>query len=456
MSIWTTHRQRVQGRGMTLPPVELLVALGIIIGLLFLPLSVDAQGAGDLDASFGDAGLVLTGFSLDSEDHGNDAIIQPDGKIVVVGSTNGDFALARYLPDGSPDPTFSFNGRQHTGFASGSHDVARAVALQHDGKIVVAGYSNANGSNDFALARYHTDGNLDTTFGSDGKVLLDFTTIWGNNGPDEATALAIQPDGKIVAGGIGGPVLGMFALARYDTNGALDTAFGSNGVVITDFTCVPVHDPLECDFDTIAGIWSLALQADGKIVAAGTAEMSGGIGAAAALARYLHDGDLDTTFGDNAGGNFPAGTVLTDLDGEDGGIMALTLQPDGKLVVTGSTGVGFCDDPYHLEFAMLRYHADGTLDLSFGNNGQVTTDLGSDASANALALQPDGKLVVAGTQLHCGVDDLPSRTEMILARYQSDGSLDTNFGSDGAGLVALQSNRDASASAVVIQPSMGA
>jgi uncharacterized delta-60 repeat protein len=183
-------------------------------------------------------------------------VIQPEGKIVVVGSTNGNFALARYLLTGALDTSFSGNGKQHTGFGTGSVDGAHAVAQQADGKIVVAG--TANGA--FALARYNANGNLDTTFSGDGKVTTDL------GGTDSrrygAHAVALQADGKIVAAGralvieLGRQGLDDFALARYNANGTLDATFGSKGIVRTSF-CDEFVSGCD-DFDDVQGISALA------------------------------------------------------------------------------------------------------------------------------------------------------------------------------------------------------
>ena len=179
--------------------------VGVLAGLLLLPLHVGAVGSGDLDASFGDDGTVLLDFEGDT---GGAVAIQADGKIVVA----GDSTLARFLPNGALDATFGGDGTVRFDFGSSSYDAASAVALQTDGKIVVAGWSEDSSRNYyFALARYLPNGTLDATFSGDGKVLTNF----GSNGWNVAQAVALQADGKIVVGG-------GFALARYLPNGTLD------------------------------------------------------------------------------------------------------------------------------------------------------------------------------------------------------------------------------------------
>jgi uncharacterized delta-60 repeat protein len=186
--------------------------------------------------------------------------IQSNGKIVVAGYAGGDFALARYNPNGSLDPTFSGDGKQMTDF--GRFDGANGMAIQPDGRIVAAGFA-LNG--DFGLARYKPNGALDLTFSGDGKQTTDF-----GGGSDGASGVALQGDGKIVAVGRGGPG-DDFALARYNPNGALDPTFSGDGMQTTDFGA------------SGDGALGVALQGDGKIVAVG----GGGPGGDFALARYL-------------------------------------------------------------------------------------------------------------------------------------------------------------------------
>ena len=248
-----------------------------------------------------------------------------DGKIVAAGTADfQQFALARYEADGSLDDTFGGDGRVLTSLSDGS-DWAAAVIVQTDGKIVAAGTAGSTEfSGTFALARYDTDGTLDDTFGGDGKVRTDF-----NAEQDVAFALAQQADGKIVAAGGGDASGGRAALARYDTDGSLDSTFSSDGKVRTDFTA---------GIDAARGV---AIQADGKIVTAG----HGGY-RRFALARYDADGSLDATFG--AGGK-----VLTNFIRQSGLTLELAtgiaLQADGKIVAAGMAGVR--SD----RFALARY-----------------------------------------------------------------------------------------------------
>ena len=355
---------------------------------------------GSLDASFYGTGRVTTAIGP-GHDVVNGLVRQPDGKLVAAGSSsngaNGDFSLARYNSYGSLDTSFNGTGKVMTAIGS-SYDAAEALVRQPDGKLVAAGHS-FNGSNyDFALARYHPNGSLDTSFNGTGKV----TTAIGS-GQDGALALVLQPDGKLVAAGYstnGSDAL--FALARYNPNGSLDASFNGTGKVTTAMG----------SSDEIS-VHALALQPDGKLVAAG----GGWAGSHndLALVRYNPNGTVDAGFG-------TGGTVRTAIAAEDYA-RGIALQPDGKLVVVDSTRNGSMD------FALVRYNPNGTLDASFGSGGTVTTAIGSeDDRPSAVALQPDGKLVVAGT-VSSG-----SNTSFALVRYLGSTLTVAKAGS-GAGTV---------------------
>src|SRR5262249_44539014 len=196
---------------------------------------------GSLDPTFGSSGKQTTDF-FGNQDSAFGLVIQPDGKIVLAGyahhgddTPTSDFGLARYNPDGSLDQSFGAGGKITTDFF-GSNDVAYRIALQPDGKLVLAGltFNPATSSNDFAMARYKPDGSLDHSFGAGGKQTTDFF-----GGFDYAAGLAIQPDGKIVLAGVAGHGNNVstydFALARYNQDGSLDHSFGDGGKQTTDF-----------------------------------------------------------------------------------------------------------------------------------------------------------------------------------------------------------------------------
>lgn len=354
---------------------------------------------GDLDTSFGAGGKTTTAI-LSGNDFASDVAIQSDGKIVVAGTTkNGTrnvFALVRYKADGTLDTSFDSNGKVLTDVGTGDA-YCNSVAIQPDGRIVVAGYARNGSNDDIALVRYKADGSLDTNFGSGGTVLTD---IDGDN-TEAAYSVAIQSDGKIVAAGSHsvGNNNNDFALVRYDTNGNLDTSFGSDGKVTT-----AISSGVGDDY-----VYSVVIQPDGKIVVAGQAT---GSNFDFALARYNTDGALDTNFDSD-------GKVITAIGSSIDAAYSVAIQSDGKIVAAGAS-VDNKED-----FALVRYNANGSLDTDFGTGGKVTTDIGSDDDlANSVAIQADGKILAAGYSYG-------NNTDFALARYNADGTLDTNFGADG-------------------------
>jgi uncharacterized delta-60 repeat protein len=395
-------------------------ALLTALAVLLAPTLVYGQTqSGTLDLSFGTGGKVTTDFAGGGDGAGAIAV-QPDGKLVAAGGATIneqiDFALARYNSDGTLDTSFGTAGRVTTDFG-GPWEAASSLAIQGDGKIVVAGFTTVSPFANFALARYNSDGTLDTSFGTGGKVITNFGEV-----SSQAYSVAVDPDGKIVAAGYAN-IDGEedFALVRYNADGTLDPTFGAGGRVITDF------GHLEQGF-SYAFAFSLAVQLDGKIVAAGQALTEGGFDIA--LARYNSDGTLDASFG-------TGGKVITDFGGRNDLATSVAVLPDGNIVVAGQASV-----VRGLGFALARYNSNGTLDASFGAGGVVTTDFGlldqgfSVAYAASLAIQPDGGIVAAGRAyinggFHSG-----------LARYNSDGTLDASFGTGGKVTVDFQGPYD--------------
>jgi uncharacterized delta-60 repeat protein len=376
------------------------ITLGGALVLLFVTTSPGSAAApGDLDPSFGGDGKVTT--DVGGLDQADGVAIQRDGKIVVAGSAGGaggrDFAVARYNADGSLDPTFGGDGKVTTDFAS-NHDQGFAVVLQADGKIVVAGEAFVSSDGAFGLARYNSDGSLDATFGGgDGKVSSDLSP--GEN--DAALAVAIQADGKIVTAGyvrrnLFDPTYPAdFAVARFNSDGSPDTNFGVAGHVTTD---------IASDSDEAHG---LVIQADGKIVAAGPVHVPSAT-VDFGLARYNTNGSLDTTFGGD-------GKVTTDFGSSDSAT-AVAFHADGRIVVAGYVLNGS-----HFDFGLARYNTNGSLDTTFDVDGKVATDFGDSDSARGVAIQGDGKIVAAGSTVG----------DFGLARYNPNGSLDTTFNVDG-------------------------
>jgi len=359
----------------------------------------------DLDFTFGVGGLVTTDFG--GGDQGRAVAIQKDGKIVVTGSSNvegtDDFAVARYNADGSLDTSFGTGGLVTTNF--GGADFGQAVTLQKDGKIVVAGRSDAGGDNDFAVSRYNTDGSLDATFNSTGS--LPGTVITDFGGDDRGFAVAIQKDGKIVVAGQSNAEGTIdFAVARYNTDGSLDIAFNPTGNLPGTVTT---------DFGGDDRGFAVAIQKDGKIVVGGQSDAE--VPPDFAVARYNRNGSLDVSF--NPTGSLP-GTVTTSFGGADQG-NAVVIQKDGKIVVAGVSNMS--------NFSVARYNRDGSLDVTFNSTGSlpgtVTTNFGGTDTGVAVAIQKDGKIVVGGRSFIGGNFDF------AIARYNTDGSLDSIFNPTG-------------------------
>ncbi len=322
--------------------------------------------------------------------------LEPDGKLLVAGdiwndgwdnpNATSNFGLVRFESNGSLDPTF---GAITTDIGDSSEDIAIKVLRQADGKVVVAGMTEVGSDYDFALVRYNADGSLDASFGDGGTVKTDLGSTW-----DELSAAAFQADGKIIATG---NLNGDFVLVRYESSGALDTNFGDDGQVTSDFG---FHR---------ARASSVVIQPDGNIVVAGWTW--NGSTTAFAVARYGADGVLDSNFGD-------AGKVTTTIGSSGSAAYDATIQADGKIVLAGeSAGT----------IVVVRYEVDGSLDASFGNNGVVITDISpSGEYVRRVTIQSDGKILVGGF-----TQDGQGNSQLALVRYETDGRLDTTFGSSG-------------------------
>lgn len=468
---------------------------------------------GSLDTSFSGDGKLISAFPNDGA-YAYTVMVRTDGKITAVGNafdgTSVDFALLRCDPDGSLDPAFGGDGMVTTEVTPGVfHDLAYSAALQPDGKIIAAGVSRATVNNDdFALVRYNTDGSLDTGFDSDGIVTSDI-----GNGPASGSRVIVQPDGKIVAAA---QWRFAYALTRYDTDGAVDTSFGSGGrvwvfpgssildlvlqpdgkilvvgsnggsrtiisrynpegsldasfgsgglvttniftgvkmavqpdgkilvtgmraVKFSQFFVVARFNP-DGSFDTtfdgdgytstsgIAGAGPVVAQPDGKIVAGGNSNGSGGPSSVFALIRYNANGTIDTTFGSG-------GIVTTQMLPNTSVILSMVLLPDGRIVAGGTTSGGPSGNRNY-EFGLVRYNPDGSLDTSFDGDGKaITPVLSGDDMLREIALQADGRLVVGGYA------DNGTNIDFALVRYNTDGSLDSSYGSGGKAVFGIGFN----------------
>lgn len=347
---------------------------------------------GTRDNSFTSTKKILG--SIDSTYTFNSLGVQADGKIVLGGvwkkNTGAtDFALARFNSNGTIDNTFGKNGFQRTDFR-GYADNINAIKIQPDGKTVAVGAASNGTSPAFAIARYKTNGTLDSTFDADGKKM---TYVGSNN--VYAVSVSIF-NNKILSGGISQTsTSSTVALVAYNSDGSADKTLNGTGSLIDNFT-------LKSTVFTAS-----KLQSDGKLVAGGYAW--NGSNYDFAVVRYNQDGSMDKTFSGD-------GIQLTDFSASDDRISSLLIQPDGKIVAGGTSADNF---------ALTRYNADGSLDNSFSGDGKVTTDFGGMESGNALALQNDGKILLAG-----GTGD-DYNTYFAIARYTTNGTLDVSFSGDG-------------------------
>jgi len=364
--------------------------------------------SGSLDTTFAGGGVASTDINGGTE-RARAVAIQSDGKYVVAGwgevaSGNDDFALARFNADGSLDTSFSTDGKQTTGFAG--DDQASAVAIQSDGKVVVAGTANAGGTGaDFALVRYNADGSLDTSFGTGGKVVTALSA-----GQDTARGMVLQADGKILVAGSSDEAdahNNKLALVRYNADGSLDSTFGTGGTAFADFVF----------FDTGQAV---ALQPNGKILVGGYVATGEGR-LDMTVARFNPDGSLDTTFDGDGKASFNP-TENHDLT------MAIATQPDGKVLLAGYA-LNVSESDY--DALLLRLNGDGSLDTGFGTGGLVTLARAGSDQFNGIAVQADGRILLSGTCF-----DGASRGTVI--RLDANGSFDTSF--DGDGILQLPAN----------------
>ena len=381
-----------------------LITTGLVVTPAFvaLVLSVTAAFAApaDLDPSFSlDGRLVIDSGGYEA---GNAVALQPDGKIVVAGSTSIDdnAAVYRLNPDGSFDTTFDTDGARS--FGAPGTQTAQAVAVQPDGKIVVAGTS---GGQYGVVWRLNPDGSFDTSFGLGGKVLITNVGVGVL-----LRALALQPDGRIVVAGYTLLAPNDAVVYRLNPNGSFDTTFDTDGL-------------RSIDSGGREEAYALALQPNGKILVAGSTTIDNN----AAVYRLNPDGSFDTTFDTDGARGIDSGSSEV--------ARAVALQPDGKIVVAGSTG-------NNSDAAFYRLNPDGSFDTTFDADGQRIIAGSGDEQVNAVALQPDGKILGAGRELN--------NVDGAVYRLNPDGSSDTTFGTGGSRN--LDNGGDEVLNAVALQP----
>lgn len=402
--------------------------LATVISLLTITVVLAASG--DLDTTFDGDGLVTT--DLGRSDIAQGIAIQPaDGKIIAVGysyipsTATQDFAAARYNVDGTLDNAFSTDGLLTTDFTG--RDTAFDVAIQSNGKIVVSGLvcaaPNTKGTCDAAVARYNTDGTPDNNFSSDGRVTTDF----GGKDNGSKGGIAIQSNGKILVGGYmynGTNKTFDFAIYRYNSNGSLDTTFSGDGKALFGFG-KGRHDYAE----------DIILQSDGKILVAGETCDKNYANCDFGILRLNPGGTLDKNFSGD-------GKQTTNFGGDDKPY-AVTLQPNGRIVVVGKKIAST------QSFAVARYTASGSLDTSFNGTGKKVFSVipSSNSYASDVLVQSDNKIVIAGSAQNGSLYDF------ALVRLNSTGSFDSTFSDDG--LLTIDFGGDDYGQILALQPSDG-
>ena len=379
----------------------------IVVGLGFPSVSLAQDGS--LDPAFDGDGTVTTSIGA-GNDAGNAVVIQKDGKILVAGSSGAGLALVRYKTDGSPDDTFGKRGAVVTHVAPGNA-VANSVALQGDGKIVLAGYHGIFPDHHVVVARYDTHGALDPAFGSGGVV----STAIGS-AADQGRSVAIQADGRIVVAGFRSNGSNADILVvRYDADGSPDKTFGSGGVVTT--AVGPANEVAR----------SVVVQRDGKILVAGYSYTPRSFAYEFVVARYETNGRLDRTFDGD-------GVLTTDLVRENDYAESIAVQDDGKIVVGGYSFTG--------SLCLARYGADGALDPTFGAKGKVVTAFASAYQHDySIAIQRDGRILLGG---YGALRD--GKSDFALVRYTRAGELDGTFGTSGVVTTPIGTGDDIAAS----------
>jgi len=372
--------------------------------------------AGQLDTTFATKGIFLLN-PVGQQGGSTRVALQTDGKIVLAAPSgdpqqaNNGIALVRLNTNGTPDAGFGTAGLVVFGV---EHTVPVGVAIQLDGKIVVGSTAGANvdGGGGFGLARFNSNGSVDTSFGTGGQVqVVPFGTAL-------SAALALQADGKIL-------MTGSNAVARFDSNGQLDTTFGTGGISVLPFF----------------GAAAIAEQSDDKILIASSSQLFD-LDTDGMIVRLNPNGTLDKTFGlfgqissAASGGVFGFAGVAA--------VSSIVLQTDGKFIVAGALTSKLINPPgsNSTGFGLVRYNPNGSIDTSFGTRGGVLTNFGSNpnATAFALAIQSNGDIVAAGQ----------AGPSLALSRYTIAGKLDTTFGSSGTVTTSLGSNASAISSLAI-------
>ncbi|MES2590813.1 MAG: T9SS type A sorting domain-containing protein [Bacteroidota bacterium] len=378
----------------------------------------------NLDNKFGNNGKLTTEISTAGDNTILSLAIRTDNKIVAVGRSQNsigycDFSLACYNIDGTLDVNFGKKGQLITPVSKGRNS-AKAVAIQPDNKIVVAGYadnsvlkcSSIDCQRDFAVIRYTTDGALDYSFGKNGVTITDF-----GSGYDGASSLAIQSDGKIVvAGNAYDGSSKHIALVRY-SDGNLDNSFGQSGKILTHL-------------EGSSSAQSIFIFSDGKILIGGN--IYNGKDYDFVFVRYNSDGSIDKSFGID-------GLAIIDASHDNDYMLSTILQPDGKII-----GIGYSGGYYVSDFTLVRYNSDGSLDENFGTSGITSTSIDAADKAYSAALMRDGKIVVVG------YTDNGKDRDFSVAMYDKDGKLENGFGKEGKVVTDFRTRSDEAHSVAIL------
>ncbi len=390
-----------------------MIAAMILIIVPFV--TIKAQTPGTLDMSFGNSGKAIIDV-LGYDNLGNAIALQPNGRIVVAGIHNNDFGIYQLKIDGTLDKTFNNTGIVSFDFG-GTIDDGSAVGIQTDGKIVMAGSIIDNGLSDFGIVRINADGTVDNTFGSSGKVIVD-----NSSRDDRAYALQIQTDGKIVVSGYsisGGDA--DFMTVRLNSDGKVDNTFGTAGIKQID---------IGSSEDKCYGNY---IQPDGKILMGGIVN-NGGLDFV--IVRLNTDGSIDNSFGNS-------GKQITDFKGKDDWAFSIAMQSTGKILLGG-----YCKSTNNNDYAMACYDSTGKLDNSFGVGGIQVTPIGSnDDFGRGVCVQGNDKILFIGRY-----KDANGKLAVGLVRYNADGSLDNSFGLSGKFTKKFGSGGDDYCNGVTIQP----
>ncbi len=355
---------------------------------------------GTLDSDFSSDGKLNIAFNSSTNNVANAIVIQPNQKILVAGTyydgSKFNAAVARINKDGTLDGSFGTDGKFTTTFAYGDTKF-NAITLQSNGKIILAGSRKGLiGSETFLVVRLLSNGTPDSTFGGDGFVTTNIGTYCTFN------AVVIQSDTLIVAGGNGritGSSYNDFALVRYKLNGEIDSSFNVDGIVVTDF------------FGWNDYLNALIISKENKIMASGKVSFMGVSENRFGVTRYNSDGTLDISFSDNGKADYF-------IDSYDDGIYDMLIQPDNNILLGGHGATAAI---------LMRIKSNGDRDSSFSDNGERHFWWGAgDNEIHGLALQPDGKILAAGFG-----DPHGTTSAFSVARINSNGIVDSTFGTNG-------------------------